>query len=95
MAPTITAQVTLRPQDKPATDPYAYFVENYLPDPAAAVFVIAPAQCKMLFPMVFSLSTSVSTYETGISIANPKGSLGESDGSMDGSITFTLFPNMG
>ena len=97
-ASSITAQVTLRPQDKPtATDTAspAYFVENYLPDPAAAVFMIAPAQCKMLFPLVFSLSTSVSTYETGISIANPNGSLGEGDGSMDGSITFTLFPNMG
>ena len=97
-ASSITAQVTMRPQDKPtATDAAspAYFVENYLPDPAPDVFVIAPAQCKMLFPLVFSLSTDVSTYETGISIANPNGSLGESDGSMDGSITFTLFPNMG
>ena len=94
-ASSITAQVTMRPQDKPTTAPHAYFVENYLPDPAPAVFMIAPAQCKMLFPLVFSLSTSVSTYETGISIANPNGSLEESDGAMDGSITFTLFPNMG
>lgn len=95
----ITVAVTMRPEDKPTAAPHAYFVENYLPSPAPVAFSIAPAQCSMLFPLVFyvpadPMDMNSRMFNTGISIANTNGKAGEeSDGSMDGGITFSFFPN--